>query len=567
MNFVLRWGVLGRSTALLLASAAVTVTCLVSVSGAAASGQLDLIVKNPDRGSLELVRPKQSMKFSAANLQMGPFMITKGRPLEIWAHRPSPGAPAVVETVDRSSGSPVTTAEPGLNATLNKGLGDFLSYRIKDSKGKVVAESTGAFCPSGSGSETESSTFQSAGISAKPGRRRALLPSWWSLGFTCGEEQADSLVWLSGPNNPVYYSGDGAIALRDGEYTYEAILNPNGALEEKTLDNNRFLQRFKLTTDRETWRKLRYGPTRRSDGREASGLRTRLLRPRSGPPQVKPPKVSQIDGPAGGLPDPMALPASRFSYDRVGSRAAISFSSIVSNAGEAPIVLFGKRKGEAGTTMPGWQYTKGVNDRLVKRSTNGFVWDRRDSHLHWHYNKLAVYELTDMDGRVLRRSDKVGFCFMPTTLLRFEPVSGPIGIGAPLWYNDRGQPIDCGMRRSRRVAMSLPAGWGDEYYQSIAGQSLDVTDLPAGSYKLRITVNPEGDLAESDPLNNVSERLIKLAGNGDGRTLTVPRQGIVSPEFHPLNKPQSGFGSSRASVSSFGADQATSRLLCSLRSS
>jgi len=546
---------------------AVVLACLSSAGGASAARQLDLVVKSPNRGGIELVRAKRSVRFSSGNILQGPFLTTSGRPLEIWAHRLTPGAPAVAQTVDRSSGQPVATTVPGLEVTLDKGLADFLTYRIKDSKGNVVIESTGPFCPNGSGNQTDSSTFQAAGLPGGNARRRPMLPSWWNSGMFCGEEQADSLVWLSGPNNPVFYPGERSISLPDGEYTYEATINPNGVLDEKTLANNHFSQRFKLKTDRALWRKLFIGPGRRSDSREVRGIGTRLLGRGAGRPTVRPPRASQIDGAPGALPDPMALPASRFEYSRRGSRAEISFSSIVSNAGEAPIMLFGKRRDSAGTTMPGWQYTKGADGRLVRRKTNGFVWDQRDSHLHWHYNKLAVYELLSMDGKVLRRSDKVGFCFMPTTLLRFEPVRGPVGQGAPLWYNNPNQRVDCGMRRSKRVAMSLAAGWGDEYYQSIAGQSLDVSDLAPGSYRLRITVNPQGDLAESDPLNNVSERLIKLAGSGDGRTLTVPRQGIVSPEFHPLRKSRWNFGPVGASVSSYGGkpNPLTARLLCGLR--
>lgn len=560
-----RWGLLRRCIILIAMAGLIVSTLLLAAGDASAARQLDLVVKDSDRGSIELVRTKRSLRFSSSNLFRAPFMVTKGRPLEIWAHRPTPGAPAVAEVVDRSSGQPVSTSVPGLDVTMNGGLSEFLTYRIKDSKGAIVVDSTASFCPSGSGRQTKSSTFQAAGPASKRSRQRPMLPAGWVAGAGCGEEQADSLVWLAGPNNPVYAAGERPISLPDGEYTYEATVNPGGVLEEKTLANNHFSQRFKLTTDRELWRKLILGPIRAYDGNQANGVRASSSRLRAGISGVKPPQAPQIAGPAGGLPDPMALPASRFEYQRRGSRAEISFSSIISNAGDAPILLFGKRRDTAGTTMPGWQFSKGSDGRLVRRPTNGFVWDNRDTHFHWHYNKLAVYELLDMDGKVLRRSDKVGFCFMPTTLLRFEPISGPVGIGAPSWYNDRTQPVDCGMRKSKRVAMSLPAGWGDEYYQSVAGQSLDVSDLPPGSYRLRITVNPEGDLAESDPLNNVSERVIKLAGIGGDRSLSVPRQGIVSPEFHPLKKSDWG---NRPMIASFGSSRPnplTSRLLCGLR--
>jgi len=169
-----------------------------------------------------------------------------------------------------------------------------------------------------------------------------------------------------------------------------------------------------------------------------------------------------------------------------------------------------------------------------------------------------------MDGDVLRRSSKVGFCFMPTTALLINPLPGPVGSGTGFGYGaDSDLSVSCGQRDSKRVSMALESGWGDEYFQGIAGQSLDVTSLPVGQYRLRITVNPEGDLAESNPANNVSERLIELGGTGLGRTLTVPRQGIVSPEFRRIAAGRSSGAFYRSAFRS-GGQAAASRLLCGL---
>ena len=170
-----------------------------------------------------------------------------------------------------------------------------------------------------------------------------------------------------------------------------------------------------------------------------------------------------------------------------------------------------------------------------------------------------------MDGAVVRKSSKIGFCFMPTTALHFEPVKGPRGMGYSASLSDDRLPVNCGERRSTRVAMSLQAGWGDEYYQGIAGQSFDVSDLPNGSYRLRISVNPKGDLAEITAANNIAERLISLEGNGADRELNVPQQGYISAESRPLS---SGWGRTRAAVSAFGPATVSaagpSRLLCGL---
>lgn len=542
---------------------------LMTSAGGAAAAAFDVVVKNPDGSSIDLVRPKKSFRFSTGNLHRGALATTNGRPLEIWAHRPEPGGELLVEEVKRGSGDPVTVPLPGMAATLDKGLSDFIEYRIKNSKGAVVAQSLDPLCPNGQASGANFWRESRGGSRSSSAGRIPVVPAWWGSLYPCGEEQAESLVWLFGRNNPLFYYGGDSIPLPDGEYVYEAVINPDGVLPEKTLANNRFRQRFSLVSDRALWRETVYGdPDRNSGGGRIAAYRGGARS--SAQPLVRPPTAEEIQGEPGGLPDPVALPASRFGFMKQGSRERISFSSIVSNAGEAPIVLFGKRRERQSGQMPGWQYTKDANGRVQRRPTaNGFVWDERDTHFHWHYNKLAVYELLDLQGNVVRRSDKIGFCFMPTTLLRFLPLPGPRGSGAPSFY-EGGLPIDCGRRRSRRVSMSLPPGWGDEYYQGVAGQSLDVTTLPAGSYRLRITVNPTGDLLESDAGNNVSERLITLDGKGAGRSLTVPRQGIVSPEFHPLAKPDFRVpaGASGASVSGAGATglpASAPQMFCGLR--
>jgi len=525
-----------------------------------ASTQLDLVVRKNDFKKIELVRAKSRHRVADGVLLPQPTVRTGSIPFETWVHRLSPGEPAVVDLIDRSSGQPVPTRVPGLEASFSEGLNDFIEYRLMDDGGRILYEGTQPFCPNGfGGGGYTASVF--GHLDPDENGPYPIYPQGDFYGI-CGEEQAESLVWFTGPGNPVYTFGSKSFRLRDGDYRFEATLNPDGAIPERTLANNRIVQRFSLTTNRKRWRKLILGS--QAGLRSTALARTPLGHRGNEGSSVAPPIASQIKGPPGALPDPAALAASKFGYDLQRGRARISFSSIVANFGEAPISLFGKRKQKKSTTMPGWQYLKDMNGNLSRRSTNGFVWDRRDGHKHWHYNKLAVYELLSMDGDVLRRSSKVGFCFMPTTALLINPLPGPVGSGTGFGYGaDSDLSVSCGQRDSKRVSMALESGWGDEYFQGIAGQSLDVTSLPVGQYRLRITVNPEGDLAESNPANNVSERLIELGGTGLGRTLTVPRQGIVGPEFRRIAAGRSSGAFYRSAFRS-GGQAAASRLLCGL---
>ena len=69
----------------------------------------------------------------------------------------------------------------------------------------------------------------------------------------------------------------------------------------------------------------------------------------------------------------------------------------------------------------------------------------------------------------------------------------------------------CGGQEARWLREALPAGWGDTYYQSVAGQAFNITNLPNGRYKIRVTINPLGLLKETNA-NNVEDRYFVLKG-------------------------------------------------------
>ena len=68
----------------------------------------------------------------------------------------------------------------------------------------------------------------------------------------------------------------------------------------------------------------------------------------------------------------------------------------------------------------------------------------------------------------------------------------------------------------------LDTGWGDTYSQWVAGQAFDVTDLPNGTYYVRVHVNPLGAMHEGSTANNVEDRLVILKGRPGNRRVVVP---------------------------------------------
>jgi hypothetical protein len=80
-------------------------------------------------------------------------------------------------------------------------------------------------------------------------------------------------------------------------------------------------------------------------------------------------------------------------------------------------------------------------------------------------------------------------------------------------------------------------GWGDEYDQTDAGQPIDLTGVPDGTYVLVGTVDPKRVLSESNYANDVTDTTLRIRGH----TVTVlSQQTAGSPPTHPHPPPAPG---------------------------
>ena len=118
-------------------------------------------------------------------------------------------------------------------------------------------------------------------------------------------------------------------------------------------------------------------------------------------------------------------------------------------------------------------------------------------------------------GTNLVRSQKQSFCLAPTdpvNLMRPGSLWNPstIGLGSSC-------PTDQGLW----LRETLPVGWGDTYYQSVAGQAFNITGLANGTYYLQVKVNPFGNIHEVSHANDASYLEIRLGGTAGARTVTV----------------------------------------------
>jgi hypothetical protein len=113
-------------------------------------------------------------------------------------------------------------------------------------------------------------------------------------------------------------------------------------------------------------------------------------------------------------------------------------------------------------------------------------------HDHYHFQGYADYRLLAADGTEAGSGHKQAFCLLDSEQ----------------YITD-----DPTVRRSERYTcdnQGIQRGWADNYDASLDCQWIDVTEVEAGDYMLRITINGERALTELDYDNNVAEVMVTI---------------------------------------------------------
>jgi hypothetical protein len=230
--------------------------------------------------------------------------------------------------------------------------------------------------------------------------------------------------------------------------------------------------------------------------------------------------------PASALPDLVPLPSwgIEVSHPRRQTHDYLDFGATVWIGGNGPLDVEGFRS-DGSPTMKAYQYfwRNGHVIGRVRAGTMGF--DSQQGHNHWHFEQFARYALLNSAKSVAVRSQKVGFCIAPS-----DPVNLllPHAVWQPSFLGFG--PENCGSPTALWVAEQLPLGWGDTYFQFLAGQSFDITHVPNGTYYVEVVANPGRVLYETTTRNDVSLRKVILGGTPGHRTVKVPAWHGIDPE-------------------------------------
>jgi hypothetical protein len=181
--------------------------------------------------------------------------------------------------------------------------------------------------------------------------------------------------------------------------------------------------------------------------------------------------------------------------DTADGRRLLRFSAIIVNVGDGPFELRSQRR----TRNSAWSsrqviYNDAGGFRSVATPKVRLVF-AGDGHDHWHVKDLERYRLVPLDDTTgVRIGEKVGFCFFDNYEYDLWWPDAPLD----LVYGHRG----CGTKRTVRLRTGLSVGWGDIYHRSLPGQSIDISALPTGSYRLWATADQANFFEESNDANN-----------------------------------------------------------------
>jgi hypothetical protein len=180
-------------------------------------------------------------------------------------------------------------------------------------------------------------------------------------------------------------------------------------------------------------------------------------------------------------------------------RFLLGFTSAAANGGAGPIELIGSRSSTAERAMSVEQRIHLSSGGVRRVAEVGKLrYQHSDDHHHWHFAGFMRYELRRIDGAVVARDRKSGFCLVDR--------HGPPGRRRV--FVDNCQMHNLG---ALRVRQGTSPGFVDIYPAHFHGQNIDVTAVPAGVYLLVHRSNPLLALRESDYTNDAASLLIRLS--------------------------------------------------------
>ena len=178
----------------------------------------------------------------------------------------------------------------------------------------------------------------------------------------------------------------------------------------------------------------------------------------------------------------------------------LRMTTAVANVGTGPLELRGGTI--HGDTQDVQQRIYNADGTFTDQLAGTFVY--HPEHGHVHFEEFTQFRLRAVladggVGNVVASGDKVSYCLLDVDR---HDTNGP----------STQKYLTCGQ------VQGISVGWADVYSRGLVGQSIDISNIPNGTYWLEEEIDPANRIQESDETNNIARILI-----------TINRQGVGTP--------------------------------------
>ncbi|HLG91434.1 MAG TPA: IPT/TIG domain-containing protein [Acidimicrobiales bacterium] len=224
------------------------------------------------------------------------------------------------------------------------------------------------------------------------------------------------------------------------------------------------------------------------------------------------------------------LPPSSIQIDHpIGAPKQLRFSHVIYNAGDGPLEVqpsFDPVTQTASAVQNLYGYDSAGNLQLVSQVPIAGRWyfDPVTAHYIFPSASYGLYAVgpNNTVGAQVAPSTKLGFCMGDS-----ENVSTS-GLGiAPIPHTPSSAQYAGGSCENASQVRGISVGWGDVYDWDCLGESIDITNVPDGTYWLRGLDDPYGYFQEKDKSNNETD--VEITISGDSVT--------VGSVIHPNSQP------------------------------
>lgn len=180
----------------------------------------------------------------------------------------------------------------------------------------------------------------------------------------------------------------------------------------------------------------------------------------------------------------------------------IRFSNGTPNVGDGKLYVYGTGVDNGDGTEDIMQRIFYPGGGFIDRAAGQFVFHPSHNHIHveeWCEYRVRQVLPNDGVGDIVVKGAKTSFCILDLAV--YDP-SLPN-------YDPNGEFLSCST-----TVQGLSVGWLDIYDKTLAGQSIEITGVPAGTYWLESHADPNDAFLERDESNNTERIKFTIGGGG-----------------------------------------------------